>query len=128
MGYHQVNPRRREAEHFQQTREDHGRAVIRHRQAERAFLPRRIEAPRPHNLPHQSQGFVQGRNNLKRLCARHEAPVSAYQQGVIEQMSQTPERVTDRWLAHVQSDGRAQHMPLDQQSVEDHQKVKVDAA
>jgi hypothetical protein len=128
LGHHQVDARRLLAQQPQQRRQHHPRAVVRHRQAEGAARPARLEAGAAEQaiellqrlLQRLAQGFGTG--------AQLQPAAPADQQQVSENLAQLGQRVAYRRLAAVQAQSRPRDMSFAEQGMQGEQQVEVDAA
>jgi hypothetical protein len=128
LGHHQVDARRLLAQQPHQRRQHHPRAVVRHRQAEGAARPARLEAGAAEQaiellqrlLQRLAQGFGTG--------AQLQPAAPADQQRVSENLAQLGQRVAYRRLAAVQAQSRPRDMSFAEQGMQGEQQVEVDAA
>ncbi|MNZ61021.1 hypothetical protein D3C78_791020 [compost metagenome] len=112
----------------QQRRKQTELGIVRQPDAEHIATGRRIEllgpADRAGNGIHGRLQFLENRQRPRR---RFHAATVAQQQGVVEQIPQTPQRGAHRRLAHEQFFRDAGQVLFEHQRLENHQQVHVDA-
>ncbi|MCY1180450.1 hypothetical protein D9M73_208930 [compost metagenome] len=127
--HHDHHLRRFLADPPEQGREQAELGVVGEADAEGVAVGRGVEftgpADRAGNDVHRRLQFPE---YLQGALGRLEGAAVAHQQRIAEQVAQSRQRMTDRWLAQVQTLGRPGDVLFGEQGVEDHQQVEVDAS